>query len=110
MSDNLILLVMAGARRAINPDQSLEERLRASMGACKNHFMVNDEDTQFKAAVAAVHELSTDEDERRRIRVELNGLAALSALLSGVPVDVSQVETNDEPIGLSKIWREVVGA
>lgn len=103
----MLALVMAEAGSAIKPDDSLEDRCRAAMKACYRHWMVTDEDTQFKGAVAAVFVASDDEDEKERIRVELESLAHLSALLSGVPIDLERVTVPENPIGLRKMWQEV---
>lgn len=106
MSDNLAMLVAMEAKMAIKPEDSLEDQCRAAMKAAKGHWMVLDEDTQFKGAVAAIYELS-DEETRGRIVVELEALKALSALLSGVPVDFENVTIPDNPIGLRDLWQEV---
>ena len=71
---------------------------------------MTDEDAQFKGAVAAVYEASTSEDERDRIRAELESLRDLSALLSGVPVDLEQITPLENPIGLRKMWQEVTAS
>jgi hypothetical protein len=104
--DNLILLVMAESRMAVKPEDSLEDRCRASMKAAKGHWMVLDEDMQFKGAIAAVLETANDE-ETHRITSELEVLKALSAAMSGVPVDFGSVAPAENAVGLSKIWREV---
>lgn len=105
--DNLILLVSAEAGTAIDPDDPLEDRCRAAMKAVQHHWMVTDEDRQFKGAVAAVYSASTDPDERNRIQAELESLRDLAALMSGVPVDLGAARPLDNPIGLRRIWLEV---
>lgn len=89
----------------IKQEMSLEDRLRAAMGCGRDHWMVTDEDERFRASVGAVL-LSANEDERERIAVELRGLRDLSALLNGVPVDVTRIERQENPIGLMRIWKE----
>ena len=106
MSDNLIMLVMMEAGSAIKPDDSLEDRCRSAMKAAKNHWMVLDEDSQFKGAVAALYE-QANEDEKVRIKAEFDSLKFLSAMLNGVPVDFDAIEPLENPVGLNKIWREV---
>ena len=106
MNDNLIMLVMMEAGSAIKPDDSLEDRCRSAMKAAKNHWMVLDEDSKFKGAVAALYE-QANEDEKVRIKAEFDSLKFLSAMLNGVPVDFDAIEPLENPVGLNKIWREV---
>ncbi len=87
--------------------ESIEDRLSFAMSKTLNHWLVIDEDGQFRAAVGAVLLTATD-DEKERISTELRSLKALSSALSGVPVDFSQLEVGKtEPIGLSNLWRKV---
>lgn len=109
MNDNLLFLAMVAARQAIRPEDSLEDRCRAAMKGTYRHWMVTDEDTQFKAAVAAVYEQTSDEDERQRIKDELESLRDLAALLSGVNVDIEAIRPLENPIGLRNLWVEVAG-
>jgi len=105
----MLALVIAGATPVINSEDSLEDRCRAAMKACYRHWMVTDEDTQFKGAVAAVYAATDDPDEKDRIEVELNSLRDLAALLPGVPVDIDSIHSPEHPIGLRKMWLEVSG-
>jgi hypothetical protein len=109
MTDASLTIVMAVARSAVKPDDPLEDRCRKAMQRALTNGMVFDEDTQFKAAVAAVFVESEDEDEKDRIRLELESLRDLSAVLSGVPVDFERIHPLDNPIGLLKLWTEVKG-
>ena len=106
MSDNLLMLVMVEARGAIKPEDSLEDRCRSAMKVSAHHWMVLDQDVQFRAAIAAVYESATD-DEQERIKDELDNLRALNAMMTGVPVDFDNVKPVENPIGLNKMWREV---
>jgi hypothetical protein len=105
--DNLIHIIIALSKSVIKPDDSLEDRCRAAMKAAHANGIVTDEELQFKGAVAAVFVESTDEDEKERIRLELETLRDLSALLSGVPVDLEAIQPLENPIGLRKLWVEV---
>ena len=105
--DNLIHVVIAVAKSAINLDDSLEDRCRAAMKAAKDNGIILDEELQFKGAVAALFMESSDDDENDRIRLELEALRDLSALLSGVPLDLERIQPLDNPIGLRKLWVEV---
>lgn len=106
-NDTLLALVMHECKPAIIDTDSLEDRCRASMKAAKGHWMVTDEETQFKGAVAAVYAASTDNDEKERIRLELENLAHLAALLSGIHIDFDAVHDIENPILLRKLWQEV---
>lgn len=105
--DNLVYVVLAVVKAAINAEDSLEDRCRSAMRAAHSNGVVTDEDLQFKGAVAAVYAASTDADEKARIEVELKSLAVLSAAMSGVPVDFDAVEVPENPIGLRVLWLEV---
>lgn len=107
MSDNLLLLVVSEAKLAVRPEDSLEDRLRAAMKASYRHWMVTDEDTQFRGAIGAVYSASEDEDEKARIEAELASLRDMNALLSGVPIDLERVSVPEHPLGLMKMWKEV---
>lgn len=107
MSDVMLALVATEAREAIKNETTLENRLRTAMKAAANHWMVLDRDTQFRGAVAAVYEVS-DEDDRQRIEQELDALKFINAMLSGVPVDMDRRPKAENPIGLTKLWTEAI--
>lgn len=105
-SDGSMILVFAEAKAAAKDAPDLDSRIQAAMKAAKNHWLTADENKQFGAAVAAIRDLSDDET-KERIDEELRGLQALSALLSGVPVNMEAVSMATEPLGLMKIWKEL---
>jgi len=107
MTDTMLALVAAEGRGAVRAEDSLEDRCRAAMKACHRHWMVTDEDMQFRGAIAAVYE-SASADERERIEHELESLRDLSALLSGVPVAIEALAERapSDPIGLRRMWME----
>ena len=86
------------------PEGTLEERLKAAMRQTRNgHWMCTSEDECFRAAVGAVVLKATDE-EKERIKAELDALEALSALFCGVPVDLERIPIPENPLGLSNMW------
>jgi hypothetical protein len=91
-------------------DKPVENRLKKAMETMQNHWLVTNKDEQFQAAVGAVLVTATD-DEKERINAELRTLKALNAAMNGIPVDMGRaiegLEGN-EPIGLTKIWKEVL--
>jgi hypothetical protein len=110
--DNLILIAAVDAEHAAKGTQgSLEDRLHAAMQATATHWMVTDEDSQFKAAVLGCRR-TCDEDETERIDAELRRMQLLAGLMSGLPIDVdrltAQMEAETaEPLAAQKMWREV---
>lgn len=102
-----ISIAATKARQAAEKETTLEGRIRAAMKATRQHWMATEEDDQFKAAVAAIYELS-DEPTRSKILKEMEALRNINALISGVPVDLAALpEPDPEPIGLLNYWREV---
>lgn len=103
---NGLRIAIADAQTAVKAGDSLEDRLRAAMGRTHGHWLITDEDEQFRAAIGAVM-LDASEDERERLEAEIHKLKTLSALVSGVPVDMDRVNSADdpEPVGLMKLWK-----
>ena len=63
------------------------------------------DENQFKVCVGALILVSTPED-RERLNAELRQIAALSAGISGIPVDLSTMPPLENPVGLLRIWQE----
>jgi hypothetical protein len=106
MNDGVLTIAVTEAKAAAENETTLEGRLTAAMKATKNHWMATDEDTQFRAAIGAVLLLSEDED-KARLEEEVSQIKAVQAMLSGVPVDFDAMEPMENPIGLTKLWREL---
>jgi hypothetical protein len=107
MNTTIISIVAAECKRAAEGKETLEERIDAVFEVARNHWLTTDENERFQGGVAAIYELS-DEDTRERIKQEMDSLRTLSAMLSGVPVDVERFneETKEmKPIGLMKKWK-----
>lgn len=110
---NVLMIAVAEARMAVeravaaDPTLDLEGRLRAAFAVTRNHWMVTNEDERFRTGVGGVLVTATDAGEKARIEAELASLRALSAAMSGVPVDFGAVLSDKpEPIGMLAIWRE----
>ncbi len=101
-----LMIVIAEAKSAAEGEDTLEDKLTAAMNSARNHWMVLDEDKQFRGAVGAVMLLVDDED-KHRLELEMKALNALSALMSGVPIDIDTIEVSDDPIGLMKMWKDL---
>ncbi len=110
--DSKIMVGIADLRTGVDSRQPLEERLKVAMRKALKHWLVSDEEGQFKMAVGAVLVEATD-DERERLDTELKFLASLSAAVSGVPVDFARLmgelgeDAADKAVGLRKLWDEV---
>lgn len=110
--ENSIMIGMAELRTKIDSKQPLEERLKVVMRAALKHWLVLDEESQFKMAIGAVLAEATEE-ERERINIDLKFLRAMSSAASGVPVDFGRLmeelgeESADKAVGLRKLWDEV---
>ncbi len=97
------------AAEAARDGLSLEDRARAAMRATRSHWLATDEADQFAAACEGLARTCSPE-EVERIEAELRTNMALNALLSGVPVDLEAAlaaKGDTEPLGLSKLWREI---
>ena len=109
--DNTLAIMISEAKRKVQQDKSLKERLKSAMKITFRHWLVTDEDSQFRAAIGAVL-LSASESEKKKITTELKGLRAISAMTNGVPIDIAQLIKNQEgaePVGLLKLWKEIKG-
>lgn len=111
-----LLIGVTEAKLDAQREPTLEGKLRAAMRTMRDHWMVTNEEEQFRCAVAAVMTL-VDDDERARLEREMRALnaigAAITAASSGVRVDIAGTiaehsnEGQEPPIGLLNIWREV---
>jgi hypothetical protein len=117
--DNLIWIAAAEAEDAAREraGEPVEARARAAMEAVQDHWILRDEDGQFKAALVGLLR-SCSPEETERVEAEVRKMGRLAAMLTaaeaGVPVDLeglaaqNEAEPEMEPLGLVRIWREVV--
>lgn len=110
--ENSIMVGIAELRTNIDPKQPLEERLKVAMRAALKHWLIPDEESQFKMAIGAVL-IEATEEEKKRMNLDLKFLGAMSAAVSGVPVDFGRLveemgeDSLTKAIGLRKLWDEV---
>ncbi len=104
MNTTLISLIVHEAKPAAEKFTTVEDRLTAAFKVAKGHFMAPDDSTAIVAGLCAVHKLSTPEDQDRIVKAK-KALDALSALLAGVPVDLSAVETPENPLRIMDLFR-----
>jgi len=105
--NGLINLVSIDAQYAGEGIEDFEERARACMKAALGHWAVRDDATQFNGAVAALAELS-NEEERQRIITTMTAYQTVSAMISGVSVNLDSItEVADELFPLVQWWEEI---
>lgn len=117
MSDMMELQIAAMSMRDKVPkDGPLPDRIRAAMVAVRTApegdvFWMSsrapNDDTKFRTALAAVM-LSGSEDDRRVITNSMKPLQALSAAMTGLPIDLERVleSAQADDIPLMKLWHE----
>ena len=116
MSNVLILeaSVIKGHLKDFKGD--LKEKLRFAMKEAHEGVVgigILTPDEKFRAAVAATI-LASEGEEKERLEWESKCLQALSAVMSGLPVDMGAVmeagtSRGWEPLGFLALWREVCG-
>ena len=107
-NDSVLMIAVTEAKLAAEKETTLEGRLKAAMNATKDHWMLTDEDSRFRAAICGAMLLS-DEKDKERITREITQLKTLNAMMDGVPVNLEGIKVNKPPIGLMKMWREIKG-
>lgn len=114
-NDVMLSLVATECKRYVEEcPGGLEDKLRAAMGAAKNHWMVLDKDTQLRGAIGAVMlYYPKDTEEYKRLAYEVSALRKLSAFLSaaqaGLEVSVPEdEEEKQQPVGIMKLWQEAL--
>ena len=98
----------------IPEEGDLISKLMFAMSEARNHWMVTNDDEQFRSAVGAVMlHYGEGSEEFKRLEWEMGNLnrfsAALVAAQQGVMVDFGSVLDSDqeyEPVGLLKLWRK----
>jgi hypothetical protein len=106
MKTTLIALVAHSSRQKAKGATTLDDIITRCFEGAKDHWMATQSEDQFQGAVCAIYELASEED-KPRIKEELHLIRSLSALLTGIPVDLGQVPTIENPIGLMKRWNEI---
>lgn len=107
MTGQLELLVALEKGSAAD-EANIIERIRKAMKATKDHWMITDEDLQFRAALG-IAMVNSDETDKARIVRSFQPLKSLSAMMSGVSVDVDAMTReldHDDLIPLMKMWKE----
>ena len=103
-----ISIIEAESRDIVDAANTVEGKLTAAFSIARDHWMFTDEDTQFQAAIGVVmSKLDKDSIDYRRMEEDLTVMRILNAMISGVPVDLSQIgERETETLGLVKMWKD----
>ena len=107
MSGQLEILI-ALERSAAKGEPDVLVRIGKAMKVTKSHWMIIDEDIQFRAAIG-IALLESDEIDKERILRSYRPLQTLSAMMQGIPVDTDAMTNqldHDDLIPLIKMWRD----
>lgn len=103
-----VSIIESEARDAMKQAVSLEDKFRAAFKVAKHHWMFTDENTQFRGGIGAVGiSVGVESEEYSRIKSEMTAINSVNAMLSGVPVDLTQIDPGYERIGIMEIWRGI---
>lgn len=112
VSNNVALgasIVKGVVERDLAEGATIEDKARSCFEASweeSNAWFVHTDDERFMIGCGGLAMLCNDE-ERLRIRAELDTLRGLNAACSGIPVDLNVLAENmGEPIGLQKLFFE----
>lgn len=104
---NSMMLAIQEIESTLDKEAPIKERLTQAMKLSRNHWLIVDEDQQFRCAVGAVI-ITASQDERLIIEYEMDVLRALSAGASGVPIDFEALAQGapETTYGLRGLWIE----
>ena len=104
---NAMIIAMSDIEREIDKEAPVKERLIQAMIQAQNHWLVIDEDAQFRSAIGAVM-ATVSPEEKQIIEEELDFLTGLASAVSGVPIDVlTLLERRPEnAYGIKSLWME----
>jgi hypothetical protein len=108
MSDAVMMIAVSDIRPHCKGEPDIKERIAKAMRRAQEFFMSTDDNLRFKAALAAAL-LESPEDEKDRIVQSSRMISAVSAAMSGVPVNMDQALNTDdgfEPLPLIGMWHD----
>ncbi len=85
-----------------------DEIIKEAFSKGKNHWMAHGESQAFDAAVTVAYSKMKD-DDKDRMRITLDGIKAIDAMLKGVPIDIERVMEAQEGVELFPLivmWKE----
>jgi hypothetical protein len=103
-----MLIAIDEIEAKLDKKASIEDRLKQAMKLALNHWLITDEDQQFRCAVGAVL-LTASEEEKAVINEELKFLRTLGSAIDGVPVnsEAMLMGMSKKSYGLISLWRAV---
>lgn len=106
-----LVICVDDCRQECRGEFDIMERLKKAMRRAHNHWIENDEQRQFNAAVTAAYMETFDSAQKERIQRSmraLNSLAmALQAAKLGIPFDYDSMKNPDEDvIPLNRLWAD----
>lgn len=104
---NHMMIAMQEIESKIDKEAPVKERLKKAMNLAQNHWLVRDEEEQFRCALGAVA-VTASQEERQKIAAELAFLKGIDAQRDGVPVDFMELfgRVPKTPYGLNALWME----
>lgn len=106
---NSLMIAIHEIRSSLDSSKPILENIKAAMKEAQKHWLIVDEEERFRAACGAVL-LIANEDDKKILEKELKSLQTMSALQSGIPVDITTVLQDVDPkqfFGLLRIWKEI---
>ena len=101
---NTMLIAIQDVESQIDHSKPLEEKLLDAMKKIQNHWLITNEDEQFKCAIGAVLSKASEED-REKINAELKALPLIYGD-HGLPGEIILAKLADCQIGLQQIWKK----
>lgn len=101
-----VMVAITELRTVAKEEGTVKERLLATMKEARSHWLVTNDEEQFKAAVGAVI-MESDHETQERIRAEMRVLNTVGAAAAGIPVDWEAFveDVPSDPIGLLALWQ-----
>ena len=109
MDDSILSIGIDEARMACRNISDLEQRTKAAMSAMKGHWLVTEEPSQFKAAIAAAMLETADDHIANQLAASHRNLSRMSHAMaaSTVGVDVADMHIEDEGnLPILAWWKE----
>lgn len=112
MNDTGLMIAITCIKGKLPKEKSLTERIIYAMKYAQEHekdvfwmFGSVNDDIKIRASLGAVMAEGT-EDERALIIESLKPLQALSAAISGIPVDFGSMELSEDLLPIMKLWQD----
>lgn len=106
---NSMIIAIEEIKSKLDKSKPFLDNITTAMKEAQNHWLITDEEEQFKCAAGALMFIGNDE-QKEVIEQELKGLRTISAMQSGVAVDLEVMMKTMDPdkfFGLMKIWKNL---